>query len=548
MNATQWNIASTLETLAEEIPEVAAIRVPWKKQSLSFMDLHRDSNRIASGLAKMEIQPGQRILVLVPFSIDFITISFALFKVGAVPVLIDPGLGRKNMLQCIAQAAPDIMVTVMRGNIAKLLFPKYFKSVQYSITVGAIGLGSRITLKTVKKRGAENFKMAIMGPDDPAAILFTSGSTGPSKGVLYTHKMFVKQVELLREHFQIKKGEIDLPTFPLFGLFGISMGMTSILPKMDFTRPAQVDPQNIIAPVTEFSISNSFGSPALWNTVSQYCLSRKIKLPALKRILIAGAPVSGNLLQNIQGIVGPDCKVFTPYGATEALPVASIEKNQVLLHTWEQSQKGYGTCVGHPVPGMEIKIINITDEPLPSWQDDLELPLGQVGEIIVRGEWVTRQYFNREDATHLAKIKDGDTFWHRMGDVGRLDSEGQLWFYGRKNQRVVTDQETLFTIPCEAIFNGVSGVKRSALVGLGTKGNQCPAIIIEPEDGIVVGSKAEREQFRKQLLQAGAEYEHTQSISKILFHPDFPVDVRHNAKIFREQLALWAAKDPQVNE
>jgi acyl-CoA synthetase (AMP-forming)/AMP-acid ligase II len=322
------------------------------------------------------------------------------------------------------------------------------------------------------------------------------------------------------------------------------MGMTSILPEMDFTRPAQVDPKNIIAPVTDFSISNSFGSPALWNTVSQYCLSKKIKLPALKRIMIAGAPVSGTLLQNIQAIVGPDCKVFTPYGATEALPVASIEKNQILQHTWEQSQKGAGTCVGHPVPGMEIKIISITNDPLPSWQDDLELPLGQVGEIIVRGEWVTQQYFNRDEATHLAKIIDGESFWHRMGDVGRLDTEGLLWFYGRKNQRVVTQQGTLFTIPCEAIFNGVSGVKRSALVGLGAKSNQSPVIIIEPEDKAIVNSKTGREQFCKQLLHAGAKYEHTQSISKILFHPDFPVDVRHNAKIFREQLALWATCQP----
>ena len=271
--------------------------------------------------------------------------------------------------------------------------------------------------------------------------------------------------------------------------------------------------------------------------VSQYCLSKNIKLPALKRILIAGAPVSGTLLQNIQGVVGPDCKVFTPYGATEALPVASIEKNQILQHSWAQSQTGSGTCVGHPVPGMEIKIISITDDPLPSWKEDMELPLGQVGEIIVRGEWVTEQYFNRDEATHLAKIKDGESFWHRMGDVGRLDTEGQLWFYGRKNQRVITQQGTLFTIPCEAIFNGVSGVKRSALVGMGTKGCQSPVIIIEPEDKALVNSKTKREQFCKQLLKAGAKYEHTRSISKILFHPDFPVDIRHNAKIFREQLA-----------
>jgi acyl-CoA synthetase (AMP-forming)/AMP-acid ligase II len=348
--------------------------------------------------------------------------------------------------------------------------------------------------------------------------------------------MFGQQIRILREHFGIRPGEKDLPTFSLFGLFNAGMGMTSVIPDMDPTRPAKVNPENIIHPIQNYRISSSFGSPALWDTVSRYCQKNKIRLPSLRRILIAGAPVPGTLLKRFEFILEPDCKVLTPYGATEALPVTSIERQEILDDTWAQSEKGEGTCVGKPVPGAEIKIIRISDEPIPKWEKGLEIPKGQTGEIIVKAPWVTKTYFNREDVTRLAKIPDGNTFWHRMGDVGKWDEQNRLWFCGRKSHRVIIGLETLFTIPCEAIFNQHTDVKRSALVGKGSNGE--PVIIIEPENKDRVAK--DRKTFTKELLELGAAHPHTRSIKKILFHPEFPVDVRHNAKIFREKLADWA--------
>jgi acyl-CoA synthetase (AMP-forming)/AMP-acid ligase II len=190
------------------------------------------------------------------------------------------------------------------------------------------------------------------------------------------------------------------------------------------------------------------------------------------------------------------------------------------------------------VPGAEIKIIQISDEPISKWEEGLEIPRGQTGEIIVKAPWVTKTYFNREDVTRLAKIPDGETFWHRMGDVGKWDEQNRLWFCGRKNHRVIIGSETLFTIPSEAIFNQHPDVRRSALVGKGSGNDREPVIIIEPEnkDGVA----KDRKTFTKELLELGAAHPHTRSIKKILFYPDFPVDVRHNAKIFREKLAAWA--------
>ncbi|MFQ3593344.1 MAG: peptide synthase, partial [Gemmataceae bacterium] len=203
--------------------------------------------------------------------------------------------------------------------------------------------------------------------------------------------------------------------------------------------------------------------------------------------------------------------------------------------------EGKGVCVGLPVPGVDIRIIRITDEPLPSWDDALCLPGGSVGEIVVRGPIVTARYFRRDQATALHKIRDGDTFWHRMGDVGYLDERGRLWFCGRKSHRVETAAGTLHTIPCEGVFNTHPAVYRTALVGVPQpKGTKVPVLCIELEPK--AAAEVDRELVVRQLHEIGAQYEHTRDIRLFLFHPGFPVDVRHNSKIFREKLAVWAAQ------
>jgi acyl-CoA synthetase (AMP-forming)/AMP-acid ligase II len=195
--------------------------------------------------------------------------------------------------------------------------------------------------------------------------------------------------------------------------------------------------------------------------------------------------------------------------------------------------------VGAPVQGIDLRIIRISDDAIPTWSDRLPIHDGHTGEITVRGDLVTQSYYQRPEADAMAKIRDGDGFWHRMGDLGRLDEKGRIWFYGRKSQRVITDGGTLFTIPCEAIFNNHPRVYRSALVGVGPKPYQRPVICIElqPED-----SGRDKDTLTRELLALTKSTEWTQSIETILYHEGFPVDIRHNSKIFREKLAVWAEK------
>jgi olefin beta-lactone synthetase len=530
------NIAHTLEQLAQKRAEANALIVPrnGSVSKITFQQLNQDANRLADGLHRSGMAKGDRVLLMVPAGIDFIALTFALFKLGAVPVLIDPGLGRRNVLNCIATAQPKGMIAVPLAHAARKVFPKVFKGIELNVTVGRRWFWGGATLDQIRQHGSIDFHSAPVAPDDPAAILFTSGSTGPSKGVLYSHRMFYQQVELLRRLFHIEQGEMDLPTFPLFALFGVALGMTCVIPDMDPTRPAEVNPQTLSQHIKEYSITNSFGSPALWDTVSQYCLDKNIQLPTLQRIMMAGAPVPGNLLERFDRILSPDALIHTPYGATEALPVSAISHREILNETWQQTREGKGTCVGKAVDGLTLKIIKITDEVIEQWDASLEVPPGTIGEVVVQSPWVTRQYFNLENATRLSKIRDGENFWHRMGDVGYLDDNNRLWFCGRKNHRVQTAEGILFTIPCEAIFNTHKKVKRSALVGVGPAGNQTPVIIIEAE-GVF-----DKKTLTEELLTLGASHTITQPIRQVLYHPAFPVDIRHNAKINREQLARWA--------
>jgi acyl-CoA synthetase (AMP-forming)/AMP-acid ligase II len=234
-----------------------------------------------------------------------------------------------------------------------------------------------------------------------------------------------------------------------------------------------------------------------------------------------------------------DAEVHTPYGATEAVPIISISSKEILSETRKLSEQGYGICIGRPINDLEVNLIKITDKPIKEWSSDIVVKNGGIGEITVRGDLVTRQYFERPEADALSKIKDGETFWHRMGDLGRIDSKGRIWFYGRKSHRVTAEDKTLFTIPCEAIFNNHPKVFRSALVGIGPQNRQKPVMCIELEHE---SSTHNKEMFKKELVELSLQNELTSSIKTILFHKSFPVDIRHNSKIFREKLAVWAEK------
>jgi acyl-CoA synthetase (AMP-forming)/AMP-acid ligase II len=556
------NIAYRLKASARRMPYKRAVVCPAGRDRagrvtyahLTFEQLDRESDSLAAGLVSIGIQRGTKTVLMVKPGIAFFVLIFAMFKCGAVPVVVDPGMGLGRMLRCLASTRPEAFIGLPQAHLVRVGFPRYFRSVLVNVTVGPRLLWGGASLAKLYVRPWRAFDMASTGPDETAAILFTTGSTGPAKGVVYTHGNFDAQIRQIQGHFAIGEDEIDLPTFPLFALFDPALGMTAVIPDMDPRKPALVDPQKIIEPILNQGVTNMFASPALLNRVGAFGLQHRVKLPSLRRVVSAGAPVSPANIEQFAAMLTDESEIHTPYGATEAVPVVSLGSHEILGETRSLSEQGYGMCVGRPLQETEVRIIRISDDPIPHWSDDLPVKDGEIGEIVVRGALVTRRYYRDENANARAKIADGSSFWHRMGDLGWRDSKNRIWFCGRKSHRVTTPAGDLFTIPCEAIFNKHPGVLRSALVGVGAPGCQRPVICIERDKS---GPPIKPRQLTNELRELAATSPLTRSIRHFLVHPGFPVDIRHNSKIFRERLAAWAARrvkdseepaDPSTNE
>ena len=551
MSSDDLNISDRLATSARLMPHQRAVVFPEGRDQagrvsytqLTFAQLDAEATRIARGLTRLGAQPGSRLAMFVPPSLESIALTFGVFRSGAVCTLIDPGMGRANVFGCLDQCAPEGFIAIPIVQLVRWLKSRRYPDARLNIVVGPRKnrLGCTSYQRLLQLGDDESIEIPQTRSTDPAAIIFTSGSTGPPKGVLYEHGMFDAQVDLIRDRFGIEPGEVDLPGFPLFALFNIAMQVTTVIPDMDPTRPASVDPVKILEAIRNQNVTQAFGSPALWNTVGRYCDEHGIQLPTLKRILSAGAPVPNHVLQRMLRALPEEADIFTPYGATECLPVAAIGGRQVLSETAEKTADGAGTCVGTVFDRMQVKIIEIGFDPIASLADAKECPAGEIGEIIVQGPVATREYFQRPDGTALAKIADGDSFWHRMGDTGYFDESGRLWFCGRKAHMVFTESERLFSVRCEAIYNQHPGIYRCALVGIGERGSQQPAIVAEPEAGQFPESAAAQQKLKDELLQLGQGSALTRSIQTVILHRSLPVDTRHNVKINREKLAVWAA-------
>jgi acyl-CoA synthetase (AMP-forming)/AMP-acid ligase II len=543
------NIAAALPRLARDRPHQIAMRCPGRRQwngmarydvALTYAQLDARSDAIAAGLAKRGIARGTRTVVMLRPTPEFFLTLFALFKAGAVPVLVDPGIDKRALRQCLDEAQPEAFIGIPLAHAARVAL-RWARSARVRVTTAPRAWLADVTLAQVERDGAgAGPQRADTAPEDIAAILFTSGSTGVPKGVVYRHRHFVAQAAMLREAFGIGEGGVDLPTFPPFALFDPALGLTSIIPDMDPTRPARANPRRLLHAIERFGVDQLFGSPALIAVLAAH----GAPLPSLRRVTSAGAPVPAAVVAAMRALLPDDARFWTPYGATECLPVAVIEGRE-LQATRERSEHGGGTCVGRPVAPNVVRIIAIDDGAIAQWDDAQLVRPGQVGEITVAGPTATDSYFNRDAATRLAKIREvlpdgGERIVHRMGDLGYFDPDGRLWFCGRKSQRVVTaDGRVLCTEQVEPVFNVHPDVRRTALVGVGAIGAQRPVLCVELAPGI---ARDQQPRIAAELRHIGEGFVHTAGISDVLFHPRFPVDIRHNAKIGREALARWASR------
>lgn len=577
--ASDANICRHLKQAAHAIPHHLAVAVQsaqgasvanLRYSELDFLNLDRQSDAIAFALNAHGIERGMKAVLMVTPSLDFFALTFALFKAGIIPILVDPGMGINNLKQCFAEAAPDAFIGIPKAHIARRLFGWGKGSIKSLLNVdgGKTGLAARliriatgaISLSTLLQNSSSRnasaqhtqaqhaeYPMVMLKSDEMAAILFTSGSTGTPKGVVYSHGMFEAQIQALKNDYGICHGERDLATFPLFSLFGPALGMASIVPEMDASKPITANPEFLFAAIEKYQCSNIFVNPALLERLGRAGEQKQHKLPSVQRVISAGAPATIASIARFSKMLSQGVPILNSYGATESLPISMIASD-ALFATTDITDNGGGICVGGAIDGVTIRIIDISEAVIPEWDEALVLNNGEIGEIVVQGPMVSQSYYlkdsQRDSATAAAKMLDSATnsVRHRMGDLGYLDDQGRLWMCGRKAHRVDATRKgqlvkRYYSIPCERIFNTHPNVKRSALVGVKVANEIEPLICIELDQSLACNKS---QQLYQDLITIAEQFTQTQGIRRFLIHPDFPVDVRHNAKIFREKLAVWA--------
>lgn len=540
MQATpgKYNVAHALRAHAAARGEQPALIVATSSgwDTWTFRALDAESDAYARGLSRAGLAPGDRVLFLIRPGLRFYAALFALFKLGAVPVILDPQMGRTALLACIERTRARAAVLAPAVNVIRTtLARRAFATVELPFVDGLRGPFGGQSLAAHRDPGP--FDIVDREARDDAAILFTSGSTGTPKGVESTQIMFAAQVAALRELFSFEPGRRDLQCFASFVVFDLCLGFTSILPRIDFSRPATADPDALLAGFRDQQPDVAFASPIIWQNASRAFAARGVRLSSVRTVITVGAAIPASLHRRMRDLLPAGAEVWTPYGATEGLPIANIGTTEILDEAWARTARGAGTCVGRVAPGASVRIVPISDAPIREWSDALALPPGTLGEIVIGGDPVSRAYKDADDANLQAKIRDGDRVLHRTGDLGYLDERGRLWFCGRKAHRIeLADGVVLGPDAAEGIFNEHPDVFRTALVGLGPRGQQVPVLCVEMEAGTTFDPSVEA---ALRELARGTRLE--DRVARFLPHPAFPTDARHNSKIRREDLTPWAA-------
>lgn len=545
-----FNLADIALDVARSDPERTAIVEPDGRDAqgrrryrrFSYRELSQAAESLAPGLREIGIAEGTRTVFMAPPSFEASVVGLALTRVGALQIWIDPSVGYRNVAERLRRIEPEAFVGIPLAHLGRLAFGWGPRFLRKAIVVGgAFPLAHRVS-SLLRAAPSEPTQPAVR-PEDPVAILYTTGSTGPAKPTLYSHRNYANVYRIAHRSWRFDETEglpVDMAAFPAFFFIALSAGGTVVVPPIDFPRqgPADADPEAILEVIEDCGVKSMFASPALLENLARFANEHGIKATSLERIVGGGAPIRGELMGSLLEMMGERGEVFANYGATEALPTTEMGGKEVLAETWKKTQNGAGICVGRPFPGVEVRVIRITESVIESLDDASMLAPGETGEIIVRGAHISEAYHRDEPNTKKHKIRDPNGgIWHRIGDAGYLDERGRLWVTGRVGQRVEAEGETLFSIPCEAVFDAHPKVAKSGLVGVTSNGVEVPVICIEPKSMLDATSE-----LRDELLTLASRHSTTRGIRHLLFHPKLPVDPRHNSKIERPRLATWAAK------
>lgn len=501
------SLAHLLSELAQAHPQRAAI-IDRRGKTLTFANLEAEARRLAAVLGERGAQPGQRALLLTPMSAELYVTLAALWRIGLVAVVVDPGAGLAHLRKALGRVPPDILIGIP-GSFALLVLPEV-RRIPVKVSVGwfpgALNWHARPTLPPAET--------ALALPDEhPALVTFTSGSTGLPKAAVRTHAFLQGQHRVLEKHLGYTPGGMDLATLPVVALASLASGRTVLLPDTSLRRPAQIDTGRVLGQLRQHPADTVAASPALLHTLGQAALDSGQPLP-FRHVFTGGGPVFPRTLELLRR-AAPDAELVAVYGSTEVEPIAHQRWAEVTPADLARTRAGGGLLAGQPIPELSVRIIPETDGPL-NFRDQAELdaaslPGGRVGELLVSGPHVLPGYLDGvgDEETKWPDPNTGQV-WHRTGDAARLDEQGRLWLLGRAGKHVRDELGDLYPFAVEAAAMSHPSVARAALL---------------PGKRVLFVQWADKEDPTVAETLAWAQLDEMRSVEEI------PLDRRHNAKV-----------------
>jgi len=515
------NVLSVLRDVAARVPERPALIMEdagGRESRITFAGLWERVDRVSVGLRRRGLQPGDRAIVMIPMSIDLYAALLGLLKMGAVAVFVDPWIGARQIAAFAAFAEPRAYLGIPKSHVLRLL-DRRLRAIPLTVTTGGhLGpLPARHSLAELEQEAGDGAgdRVAPVAPDDPALITFTSGSSGEPKGANRTHGFLLAQHRALAAEFPSCDGEVDMPMFPVFALNNLASGVTSVVPAMDFRRVESVDAARVLRQMKAHGVTTCTASPPFFDRLAETIDPQAP--PSLRRLLTGGAPVSDAQLRAWRRAL-PDPEILVVYGSTEAEPVAHLTAEERLHAVNDLRPRTPGYCVGHPSPRVQAKVIRL------GGSLDQELPAGEIGELVVTGDHVSRDYYRNPQAVQEHKIADpSGAVWHRMGDTGSFDSEGRFWIAGRVHSTIHRRGGPIHPQLVEQAAQGEDDrIRRVAAVGLPDPlGGERAVLVVETESSADL-----MQNIAARLAAAGLE------VDDVIFTREpLPVDPRHNSKI-----------------
>ncbi|MEE2959810.1 MAG: AMP-binding protein [Myxococcota bacterium] len=539
----EGDITLGIRAHAEAHPEAVALNYPRGKRgegwnTLTYTELEHRIEAFSQGYRRLGFESGDRVLLMFAPSLQFYPAIFGLLRAGLVPVFIDPAMGIGKVLACVESIKPRALIAPAALHTVSLFLRSTFKSVDIRIVAGRWSwlFGPTLTQLERATRGTQ-LPECNLGLHDDASIVFTSGSTGPPKAVVMSRYCMAERIRALEAMLKLAPETQVVETLLVYTILWLSMGLTVSVPEIDVKSPSKADPEAVVDAILKFKPNFASASLIVWQKLVRYAETHKTHFPSLKTLLTSSAPIPVSLHKRLRAFVNEEVELYTPYGATEALPVTNIGTQEILGGTAEATMRGEGICLGHAAPGMEIRIIALQSQELPTWDKVQLLEAGEIGEVVVCGGGVSTEYRNAPGANEKSKIHEGELLWHRMGDLGYLDSDNRLWFCGRTMHRLDTENGLVPAVPVEQIFLQHPAVFRAALVGVGRAGKERGVLCVELEGG---QSWSEEVALDIICLSQGTRWEGV--VEEAVHYPNLPTDPRHNSKIIREEVKEWVSR------